>query len=431
MSTPSAAQSRRAALGSFVGAVVEWYDFLLYGLVAATVLGQVFFPESSPVASRLAAFATLGVGFLFRPLGGIIFGHFGDRIGRKRMLVWTMTIMGVATALIGLLPTYAQIGWVAPLLLVVLRCVQGLAVGGEWGGAAMLAVENAPRGLRALFSSGVQIGYSVGLLLSTAAVSLLNSVLSDEAFTAWGWRIPFIFSALLVALGLWVRAGVEESQEFRQVEKRLQQEDEPKRLPLFEAVRRYPAQLVQIIGLRFIELFSMYVVTTFALAFAVDNLGFERQTMLNVNLFVGGLGILTIPLFAYLADRFGRMRVYLFGVVVGVVFAFPFFFALDKGAFIGIVICAIILVNIAHDAVVAVQQPLFASMFPAEFRYSGAGTAYQVAAAIAGGFTPFIATWLVAIGNGSWLGVAIYLVAGCLISGLCGIWVARTHREAH
>lgn len=202
MSTPSAAQSRRAALGSFVGAVVEWYDFLLYGLVAATVLGQVFFPDSSPVASRLAAFATLGVGFLFRPLGGIIFGHFGDRIGRKRMLVWTMTIMGVATALIGLLPTYAQIGWLAPLLLVILRCVQGLAVGGEWGGAAMLAVENAPRGLRALFSSGVQIGYSVGLLLSTAAVSLLNSVLSDEAFTAWGWRIPFIFSAILVALGL-------------------------------------------------------------------------------------------------------------------------------------------------------------------------------------------------------------------------------------
>ena len=429
MSTPSAAQSRRAALGSFVGAVVEWYDFLLYGLVAATVLGQVFFPESSPIASRLAAFATLGVGFLFRPLGGIIFGHFGDRIGRKRMLVWTMSIMGVATALIGLLPTYAQIGWLAPLLLVVLRCVQGLAVGGEWGGAAMLAVENAPRGLRALFSSGVQIGYSVGLLLSTAAVSLLNSVLSDEAFTAWGWRIPFIFSALLVALGLWVRAGVEESQEFIQVEKRLQQEDEPKRLPLLEAVRRYPAQLVQIIGLRFIELFSMYVVTTFALAFAVDNLGFERQTMLNVNLFVGGLGILTIPLFAYLADRFGRMRVYLFGVVVGAIFAFPFFFALDKGAFIGIVICAIILVNIAHDAVVAVQQPLFASMFPAEFRYSGAGTAYQVAAAIAGGFTPFVATWLVALGNGSWLGVAIYLLGGCLISGLCGIWVARTHRE--
>lgn len=307
-----ARRARRAAIGSFIGAVVEWYDFLLYGIVAALVFGELFFPDYSSHAGTLAAFATFGVGFIFRPLGGIIFGHFGDRLGRKSMLVWTMTIMGVATALIGFLPTYQTVGWLAPALLVLLRCIQGIAVGGEWGGAALMAVESAPPKLRAFFSSGVQIGYSFGLLLATGLVALLSSNFSAEDFLAWGWRIPFFFSAVLVLVGLWIRAGVEESEEYVERVKNAET-DKTAKLPILEAFKRYPAQIFQIVGLRFIELLTMYIVTTFALSYSTEQLGLDRQIMLNITLLVGGLGIITIPAFAYLSDRYGRLRVYLTG----------------------------------------------------------------------------------------------------------------------
>ena len=294
-----ARRARRAAAGSFIGAVVEWYDFLLYGIVAALVFGEIFFPGYSDRAGTLAAFATFGVGFIFRPLGGIIFGHFGDRLGRKSMLIWTMTIMGVATALIGCLPTYQTVGWVAPALLVLLRCIQGVAVGGEWGGAALMAVESAPPKLRAFYSSGVQVGYSVGLLLATGLVAILSGGLTSESFLAWGWRIPFLASAGLVLIGLWIRSGVAESEEYVERVKNADEDKVPK-LPILEAFRRFPAQIAQIVGLRFIELLTMYIVTTFALSYATDELGIDRQFMLNITLLVGGLGIITIPAFAYL-----------------------------------------------------------------------------------------------------------------------------------
>ncbi|MDN6372228.1 MAG: shikimate transporter [Brevibacterium aurantiacum] len=425
-------RARRAAAGSFVGAVVEWYDFLLYGIIAALVFGELFFPGYSAHAGTLAAFATFGVGFIFRPLGGIIFGHFGDKLGRKAMLIWTMMIMGVATAVIGILPTYETIGWWAPALLVLLRCIQGVAVGGEWGGAALMAVESAPSKLKAFFSSGVQIGYSVGLLLATGLVAFLSGNFSQEAFLAWGWRIPFIFSAVLVLVGLWIRSGVEESEEYLERVKNAK-EDKVAKLPILEAFKRYPAQIFQIIGMRFIELLTMYIVTTFALAYSTDELGFDRQIMLNITLLVGGLGIITIPMFAYLSDRFGRLRVYLTGGIVGLVCAIPFFFALESGNIVAIVIFAVLLINIAHDAVVSVQQPLFAEMFSPEFRYSGAGVGYQLASAIAGGFTPFIAPFLVGVGGGSWYLVAAYLAGGCLISIAIAMYLVhqwRVERDA-
>ncbi|MGO2035054.1 MAG: shikimate transporter [Brevibacterium sp.] len=417
-------RARRAAAGSFIGAVVEWYDFLLYGIVAALVFGELFFPGYSAHAGTLAAFATFGVGFIFRPLGGIIFGHFGDRLGRKSMLIWTMTIMGVATALIGFLPTYQSVGWLAPALLVLLRCVQGIAVGGEWGGAALMAVESAPPKLRAFFSSGVQIGYSFGLLLATGLVAMLSSNFSEEAFLTWGWRIPFIASALLVLIGLWIRSGVEESEEYLERVKNAK-EDKTAKLPILEAFKRFPAQIFQIVGLRFIELLTMYIVTTFALSYSTDELGLDRQVMLNITLLVGGLGIVTIPAFAYLSDRFGRLRVYLTGGIIGLLSAVPFFLALESGNLVAIIIFAVLLINIAHDAVVSVQQPLFAEMFSPEFRYSGAGVGYQLASAIAGGFTPFIATFLVGVGDGSWYLVAAYLAGGCLISIAIALYLIR------
>lgn len=412
--TSDRVRARRAALGSFVGAVVDWYDFLLYGITAALVFNREFFPQVSPTMGTLAAFATFGVGFLFRPLGGIVFGHFGDRLGRKKMLMLTVWLMGGATACIGLLPNFATIGWWAPVLLVTLRAIQGFAVGGEWGGAALLAVESAPRNKKAFYSSGVQIGYGVGLLLSTGLVSLMSILLSDSQFMSWGWRIPFLASLILVFIAWRVRRRMEESQEFLD-----QQAAAPvanKSLPVLEALRRHPGAFVFIIALRLCELLTMYIVTTFALNYSTMNLGLPREWFLNIGLLVGGLSCLTIPLFAILADRIGPRRIALTGALIGAICAFPFFYALEARSWFAMVALALLLANIAHDMVVCVQQPLFTALFGAQYRYSGAGVGYQVASVVGGGFTPFIAALLVTLSGGSWHGVAWYLLAGCLLS---------------
>ncbi len=411
--TPSLNRARRAALGSFAGAVVDWYDFLLYGITAALVFNREFFPQISPAMGTLAAFATFGVGFLFRPLGGVIFGHFGDKLGRKRMLMLTVWMMGIATALIGILPSFATIGWWAPVLLVTLRAVQGFAVGGEWGGAALLSVESAPARKKAFYSSGVQVGYGVGLLLSTGLVSLISTLTTDEQFLSWGWRIPFLFSIVLVLGALWVRKGMDESAEFEQ---QRQQSAEKRRLPVMDALIRHPGAFLKIIALRLCELLTMYIVTAFALSYSTQNLGLPRELFLNIGLLVGGISCLTIPCFAWLADRFGRRRVYITGALTGALSTFPFFMALEAQSIVWIVIFAILLANIAHDMVVCVQQPMFTEMFGASYRYSGAGVGYQVASVVGGGFTPFIAAALVTFSGGDWHSVAIYLLAGCLLS---------------
>ncbi|MGH8780140.1 shikimate transporter [Paraburkholderia sp.] len=408
--------ARKAALGSFVGAVVDWYDFLLYGIVAALVFNTEFFPKVSPTMGTLAAFATFGVGFLFRPLGGFVFGHYGDRLGRKRMLVLTVAMMGLSTAAIGLLPTFSQIGWWAPVLLVTLRAIQGFAVGGEWGGAALMAVESAPERKKAFYSSGVQVGYGVGLVLSTGLVSLISRSMDNASFVAWGWRLPFLFSVLLVLVALWIRSSMAESQEF--VDKVGEHGEHGLRLPIVEALLRHPRALLLIIALRLAELFTMYIVTAFALNYSTANLGMKRELFLNIGLLVGALSCVTIPCFAWLADRFGRRRVYMLGATIGMLSAVPFFVALDARATVWIVVFAVMLANVAHDMVVSVQQPMFTELFGTEYRYSGAGVGYQVASVVGGGFTPFIAVALVNMAGGSWHPVAAYLAAGCLISVL-------------
>lgn len=421
--TPSLQRARRAALGSFAGAVVDWYDFLLYGITAALVFNREFFPQISPAMGTLAAFATFGVGFLFRPLGGVIFGHFGDRLGRKRMLMLTVWMMGIATALIGILPSFAAIGWWAPVLLVTLRAVQGFAVGGEWGGAALLSVESAPARKKAFYSSGVQVGYGVGLLLSTGLVSLISTLTTDEQFLSWGWRIPFLFSIVLVLGALWVRKGMDESAEFEQ---QRQQPVEKRRLPVMDALIRHPGAFLKIIALRLCELLTMYIVTAFALSYSTQNLGLPRELFLNIGLLVGGISCLTIPCFACLADRFGRRRVYIIGALTGALSTFPFFMALEAQSVFWIVVFAIMLANIAHDMVVCVQQPMFTEMFGASYRYSGAGVGYQVASVVGGGFTPFIAAALVTFSGGDWHSVAIYLLTGCLLSAATCLLVKQT-----
>ncbi|EOW6722088.1 shikimate transporter [Cronobacter dublinensis] len=419
---PAFNRARRAAWGSFAGAVVDWFDFLLYGITAALVFNSEFFPQISPAMGTLAAFATFGVGFLFRPLGGIVFGHFGDRLGRKRMLMMTVWLMGIATACIGILPSFETIGWWAPALLVTLRAIQGFAVGGEWGGAALLAVESAPAGKKAFYSSGIQVGYGVGLLLSTGLVSLISTLTTDEQFLSWGWRLPFLFSIVLVLGALWVRNGMEESAEFERAQA-AQPAQAKNRLPVFEALVQHPGAFLKIIALRLCELLTMYIVTAFALNYSTQNLGLPRELFLNIGLLVGGISCLTIPLFAWMADRYGRRRIYITGALLGAMSAFPFFMALEARSILGVVIFSLMLANIAHDMVVCVQQPMFTEMFGAGYRYSGAGVGYQVASVVGGGFTPFIAAALLTFSGGAWHTVAIYLMAGCLLSALTALFI--------
>ncbi|WP_409311463.1 shikimate transporter [Pectobacterium sp. B1J-3] len=417
----SQGRARRAAWGSFVGAVVDWYDFLLYGIVAALVFNTEFFPQVSPTMGTLAAFGTFGVGFLFRPLGGMVFGHFGDKLGRKRMLMITVWMMGVSTALIGLLPSFDSIGWWAPVLLVVLRAIQGFAVGGEWGGAALLAVENAPKKKKAFYSSGVQVGFGVGLLLATGSVSIVSHLTTNDDFVSWGWRLPFLFSLVLVAIAWWIRNGMDESQEFEANKTLQDRANKIRSFPIMEALRRHPQAFLLIIALRLSELLTMYIVTAFALNYSTTHLGLSRDMFLNIGLLVGAVSCVSIPFFAYLADSFGRRRIYVTGALIGFISAVPFFMALESRNTFMILLFAIMLANIAHDMVVSVQQPMFTELFGTAYRYSGAGVGYQVASVVGGGFTPFIAVLLVEFMDGSWHAVAAYLALGCLLSAVIGL----------
>ncbi len=414
-------RARRAAWGSFVGAVVDWYDFLLYGIVAALVFNTEFFPQVSPTMGTLAAFGTFGVGFLFRPLGGMVFGHYGDKLGRKRMLMITVWMMGISTALIGLLPSFSTIGWWAPVLLVVLRAIQGFAVGGEWGGAALLAVESAPKKKKAFYSSGVQIGFGVGLLLATGSVSLVSQATSNEDFINWGWRLPFLFSLVLVAIAWWIRNGMDESQEFEANKTLQDRADKIRKFPIFEALRQNPKAFLLIIALRFGELLTMYIVTAFAMNYSTAHLGLSRDIFLNIGLLVGAISCISIPCFAYLADRFGRRRIYVTGALIGFACAIPFFMALESRNTLLIIFFAVMLGTVAHDMLVSVQQPMFTELFGTAYRYSGAGVGYQVASVVGGGFTPFIAVLLVEFMGGSWYLVAAYLAIGCLLSAIVGM----------
>ncbi len=417
-------RARKAALSSFVGAVVDWYDFLLYGIVAALIFKNQFFPSIGNNMGTLAALATFGVGFLFRPLGGIVFGHFGDKLGRKKMLVITVVLMGLSTVGIGLLPNFEMIGWWAPILLVTLRALQGFAVGGEWGGAALMAVENAPKGKKAFYSSGVQVGFGVGLVLATGAVSLILHFFGEAAFADWAWRIPFIASIVLIAIAMWIRHGQDESQEF--VEKVINSEQKPAKLPIIQAVTKHPKAFFYIIALRMTELLTMYLVTNFALNYSTNHLGMDKQFFLNITLMVGAISCISIPFFAWISDKIEHKTMCVWGGLIGAAAAFPFFIALDAQNTLFIIVGAILLANVAHDMVVSVHQPIFTSLFGTEYRYSGAGVGYQVASIIGGGFTPMIAASLVIWADGSWHYVAIYLAIGCLLTTVVAAMMPKT-----
>jgi MHS family shikimate/dehydroshikimate transporter-like MFS transporter len=416
---------RKVVLASFVGTTIEWYDFFLYGTAAALVFNELFFPGSSPTIGTLAAFGTFAVGFAARPIGGIVFGHFGDRVGRKSMLVISLLIMGIATFLIGLLPTHASIGILAPILLVVLRFAQGIGVGGEWGGAVLMSVEHAPKGKRGFYGSFPQMGVPAGLLLSTTVFALVQSTTSEAEFMAWGWRIPFLISIVLIGVGLFIRLRVLESPAFQQVK------DSGTRAskPIVEVLKNHPRSVLVAMGMRVAENGTFYILTVFVLAYGEDTLDLSRGTMLTGVIIAASIGLVTIPLFGRLSDRFGRRPVYMAGALVSLAWAFPFFMLLDTKEPILIWLAIVVGVNLGHDLMYGPQAAYFSELFGTRVRYSGASLGYQLASVFAGGFAPLIAVALLAAGGGSPTLVAGYMAVMALITVVATYFARETYRE--
>ncbi len=386
----SSASIHKVAIASFIGTTIEWYDFFLYGTASALIFGRLFFPNYDPLTGTLASFGTYAVGFVARPIGGIVCGHFGDRIGRKSMLILTLLIMGVATSLIGLLPTYNQIGIWAPILLILLRVAQGFAVGGEWGGAVLMAVEHSPLGRRGFYGSWPQVGVPVGLLLSTAIFGLISKLPEEILFT-WGWRVAFLLSILLVGVGLYIRLAIPEPPLFAEIK----QTGAASRMPILDAVRQHPRNVLLAMGARLVENGAFYIYTVFILTYATQpHIGFSGPSVLTAIALAAACEIISIPAFGWLSDRLGRRPVYLFGAIFTGLFAFPFFWLVETST-TGLMMLAVVgALVIGHAAMYGPQASFFSELFGTRVRYSGASLGYQLASVIAGGLSPLIATGL-------------------------------------
>ncbi|UBH05433.1 MFS transporter [Leucobacter sp. Psy1] len=421
-STPR--EKRRVLLAAFSGTTIEWYDFYLYGTAAALIFNVQFFPSESAFASTIASYASLGVGFLARPLGGIIAGHLGDRIGRKSLLVASLLLMGVASFFIGLVPNYAAIGWWAAAALVFLRLVQGLAAGAEWGGSALLSVEHAPANRRGLFGSFTQIGSAAGMLLATGAFVVVQSLTTDEQFAAFGWRIPFLFSVVLVVIGLWIRLGVRDAPEFRE----LKESGRTERTPVAVIITQHWRPLLITIAQRIAQNSIYFLITVYVLSYLVDTHG-DSQAGVQAVMIASAVGILTTPFWGWLSDAFGRKPVTVFGYVAIAAFVWIFFAYLSGDSLALLPLLVILGMNIAHDAVYGPQAAWFAEQFPVEVRYSGVSMGYQIGSVIGGGIMPMVAALLFQLGGGTpWL-ICAYVTFISLIS-LTATLLARDPRKA-
>jgi len=419
----SAQQGRRVAVATFIGSTVEWYDFFIYGTTSALILNRLFFPEFDPLVGTLLAFTTFAIGWLARPIGGIIAGHFGDKIGRKSMLVLTMLTMGVATFVIGLLPTYDSIGVWAAVILLGLRLIQGLAVGGEYGGAVVMALESAPEGKRGLWASLPQSGVPFGLFLGTL-VFIPIAALPEEQLLSWGWRLPFLLSAILVVVGLFIRLRVVESAVF----KKAQQEDNVTRTPALEVLRHYPGRVLLLMVAHIAPNTFFYTFATFIIAFAVGTGQYTGTQVLSAVAIAAAVEVVTIPMFAALSDRVGRKRVYISGLVALAVITVPFFALVLTGTYWLLILALVVALSFAHAAVYGPQASFFAEYFPTRVRYTGLSMGYQIAGAIFGGPLPIIGTALVAAAAGSpWIFV-IYLV-GAAIASIIGASFMTENRD--
>ena len=415
--------ARRATVASVVGTTIEWYDFFLYGTAAALVFPQLFFPGQNAFAGVLFAFGTQFVGFVARPVGAAIFGHYGDRIGRKTTLMVTLFLMAFGTVLIGFLPTYQAIGVAAPILLTLLRIIQGIGVGGEWGGSVLLSMEWGHQQRRGFSASWPQIGVPLGLVLSTGVVRITSGITGTEGFASFGWRIPFIISILLIGVGLFVRMRVIESPEFEAIRK----SNKVVRNPLLEVIKRQPKEILLSALVRMSEQAPFYLFITFVITYAVKHLQLNSNSILDDTLIAAALGLVSVPFFGWLSDRFGRRKVYGVGIVLTAIFAFPYFALLDtrEPFIVGV---AIVVSLILHDIQYGPQAALIAESFDADIRYTGAGLGYQLASVVAGGPAPLIAAALLAqYGNST--AIALYIIGCCAVAMVALIFLPKAgHR---
>jgi metabolite-proton symporter len=413
---------RLVAIASLIGTTIEWYDFFLYGTAAALVFNRLYFPTFDPLMGTLASFGTYSVGFLARPIGGIVIGHYGDRIGRKSMLVLTLVIMGAATFGIGLLPTYAQIGVWAPVALVVLRLAQGFGVGGEWGGAVLMAIEHAPPGTRGFYGSWPQIGVPAGLLVSTAVFAQFARLPEDQ-FLAWGWRVPFLLSIVLVAVGLIIRLRILETPAFA----RLKADRREARRPIVDVLRTHPKEVLLAMGARIAENGAFYIYTVFVLVYATQRAGVARQDVLNGILLAAAAAMVAIPACGALSDRVGRRPVYLFGACVTAIFIYPLFWLIDTGSVPLVWLALVIALVFAHSPMYGPQAAFLAELFGTRVRYSGASLGSQLSSVVSGGLSPFIATALLPYGRGA---LASYVVVMAMVTIVSVLLASETRHRA-
>ena len=416
---------RRVVFASLIGATIEWYDFFLYGVVAGIVFNKLFFPadllKTNEFVSTSLAYATFAVGFLARPLGGIIFGHFGDRIGRKSMLVLTLMIMGVATVLIGLLPTYEQIGIAAPLLLLLFRVMQGIGLGGEWGGAVLMAYEYAPKEKRGFYASIPQIGLAIGLCLASGLVGLMSSRLTEAQFLAWGWRVGFIASILLVGVGIYIRLSITETPEFE----RVKAQGAEAKIPFADLIKRYPGSILLGMGARYIDGVFFNIFAVFSIGYLANVIKVPRTEALWAVSSAAFVMIFAIPVFGWLSDRLGRPRTYAIGSFLLALCAVPLFMAFNTGNMGVVTAVLIVCFGIIYAMCYGPEAALFADLFDARVRYTGISFVYQFSGIFASGITPNIAAYLLEInGKQPWY-IAGYVIFAALVSMLCAIAIGR------
>lgn len=408
-------QPKRAALAAFVGTVLEWYDFILYGTAAAIILNTLFFPTQDPLIGTLAAFATYAVGFLARPLGGLFLGRLGDRVGRKRLLVITLFLMGGATVSIGLLPTYESIGVWAPILLVVMRLLQGFGAGGEYAGAVVLSVEHAKPKRRGLAGTAAPLGFSMGTLLANGIFALFFLMPRDQ-FEAWGWRIPFLLGALTVLVGYLIRRGVEEPEVFEKAK----QERRTERPGLFSSIRRHPDSFFIVIATRMGENGFAYLIPVFGVAYVTTTVGLSESYALGAVMAASAVQLITVPLYGWLADQFGRKPVYAYGASLSVVWLVPYFLLVGTESVPLMFVGVLIGFGVFYPAMLAPQAAWYAELFDTEFRLSGFAFSREIGSVLSGGIAPFIATGLFAW-TGHWWPVVLYMGIMGLIT-LYGLW---------
>jgi len=419
------ASIRKVALASSIGATIEWYDFFLYGTAAGLVFNQLFFPSGNPTAGTLAAYATFAAGFVARPVGGVIFGHFGDRIGRKTMLVITLLLMGIATFAIGLLPTYEQVGLWAPALLLALRILQGIGLGGEWGGAVLMAVEHAPEGRRGFFGSWPQVGVPAGLLLGTGMFTLLSVWLSEDQFLSWGWRAAFLSSAILVAVGMYIRLQILESPAFTEIK---EAQDEAQ-VPIVELLRTQPKESILSVGSRFAEGVSFNVFGVFVISYLTSQLGLPITTALLGVSIAAAISCVLTPVYGALSDRVGRRPVFALGAVAYGLFALPSFLLLNTRQTVWIVVALVVAFGLIHPAMEGILSSFWAELFDTRVRYSGVSFAYQFSGIFASGLTPLIATALLAAGGGQPWFLGAYMMGAALITVISIFALQETHKK--